>query len=407
MSGPEQDPATQSVALALRRDELEGRGQTVEAQYNTLEEEREALIARKQGLLARRTDLMIRWSAVSQHWPLAEPEARQLRDDASSLQAQWTELDERGETFRARYRAVQSGAESSLLSGADGAIHNANRQENAAAELAWSRQLQDFIEQQAEATSSDDLRPRSDRQRVEVALRWCREFEEWNREWQDYINAVTSRNVVARKSNEDREQYLSDVREWRLENRRFVNDHVITDSLKRRVIGAINAELRPLGRLALGRAFELFCVDLLEQSGYEVIAQGGGDDRGIDLILNATSQSGARFRIGAQVKFRGAPGALVGENDVHTFGGKAERQGIFDRLLMITAGGFSEAAAEEAAWRRIEMWDGLVLLGLMVETGVGILEHRIEEAREVQLDPAYWSRLKERANEELPRPASP
>ncbi len=108
--------------------------------------------------------------------------------------------------------------------------------------------------------------------------------------------------------------------------------------------------------------FEKLIADLYEKMGYQVRLTSQTRDRGVDVFAKRVSESGTES---LAIQCKHYPMGTVGVEHARSLYGVIQDQPSITRGVLITTGGFSKECKEFTKGKRIELFDGKYLCGLL------------------------------------------
>lgn len=108
--------------------------------------------------------------------------------------------------------------------------------------------------------------------------------------------------------------------------------------------------------------FEKLIADLYEKMGYQVRLTSQTRDQGIDVFAKRVSESGTES---LAIQCKHFPMGTVGVEHARSLYGVIQDQPSITRGVLITTGGFSKECKEFTKGKRIELFDGKYLCGLL------------------------------------------
>jgi superfamily II DNA or RNA helicase len=110
------------------------------------------------------------------------------------------------------------------------------------------------------------------------------------------------------------------------------------------------------------REFEELIGKMYERMGYQVRLTPYSRDRGIDIYAKRFSESGSEY-LGVQCKH--SPAGVVGVEHARSLYGVIQADPSITKGVLVSSGGFSRDCKEFVQGKRIELFDGVYLTGLL------------------------------------------
>lgn len=125
-----------------------------------------------------------------------------------------------------------------------------------------------------------------------------------------------------------------------------------------------------LGQI-LPQQFERLIADLYEKMGYQVRLTPQTRDRGIDIFAKRVNESGTES---LAIQCKHYPKGAVGVEHARSLYGVIQDQPSITKGVLVTSGEFSKECKDFAKGKRLELFNGNYVCGLLEKYGVSFSE---------------------------------